>query len=128
MKKIFFLFCFVPTVTFAQKVKVASDAGGIHGLVVHDSVSINLTWGEAQQRREPGWRLPSAEELRLIYTKTFDRRLLRSAVPAGIYYTSDYQVNESNDTVRVLGLMKGREFKTVLPQDKYYNLLLVKPF
>lgn len=127
MKKFFLLLFFTPSVCLAQKLKVPADPAGGHGILVHDSIHKNLTWDEARAATLPGWRIPTAEELRQIYTKTYDSRLLKSAVPAGTYYTSDYEVSASNDTVRILGLMKGREFKKVLPQDKYYNLLLVKP-
>lgn len=132
MKTVTLLFALllIFSIGHSQKIAIITDSASAHGLLVKDDVQKNMTWREAINYAvsQPEWRIPKVEELKLIYSKTYDKRLLRCAVAPGTYYTSEYQTNQLKDTVRLLGLMKGREFKTILPQTEYNNLLLVKDF
>lgn len=121
----------------AQQLRLVTDSASGHGLAIYDRKFDKTTyeWKDARHIVDsidaisPGWRLPTSKELKTIFDKTFNAYQLRSTVTDGDCYTSDFQAQPGgNDTVHIVGTMRGRKYQGGMPMQATYNFILVKDF
>lgn len=117
-----------------QSLKILTDTTAGHGLMIFDKKYVG-EWADVVRikdsinRSSPGWRLPSAKEMKNLFYKTWDKRYFASSITASDCFTADWQTGlNDTDTVHVVGIMRGREFKAGLPYGANYAFFLVKEY
>lgn len=117
-----------------QSLHLLIDTASGHGLMISDQ-KYEGEWSDVVRIKDsinssnPGWRLPSAKEMKILFYKTWDKRYFASSITPSDCFTSDYQTNENNaDTLHVVGMMRGRDFKAIFPNKAYNAFFFVKEF
>ena len=118
----------------AQSTRILIDSAAGHGFVIFDKKYAG-EWADVRRIKDSinganaGWHLPSAKEMKVLFEKTWDKRTFASSITPSDCFTSDWRTGlNDTDTVHVIGVMRGRDFKAIFPNKTYNTFFFVKDF
>ena len=129
MKNIIIVFLLSLNITSrSQSVKIVTDRTGRHGFLLSNKKykggpsDFNRV-ADSINRSSPGWRMPTAPELKLVFDKTLNKKIGASSYTTDNCWASD----------TTIGIMRGKQFELTAPSEigqyvRSYTFFFIKPF